>query len=66
LASTGHDVLIIGAGGRLIKDGIITLSGTDFSRDIMDQAGSYLMILAILTSIMNLSAAVHVSAMLLA
>lgn len=25
--------------GRLIKDGIITLSGTDFSRDIMDQVG---------------------------
>lgn len=23
--------------GRLIKDGIITLSNTDFSRDIMDQ-----------------------------
>jgi hypothetical protein len=28
------------AGGRLIKDGIITLSGTDFSRDIMDQVRS--------------------------
>ena len=25
--------------GRLIKDGIITLSNTDFSRDIMDQVG---------------------------
>ena len=26
--------------GRLIKDGIITLSNTDFSRDIMDQVCS--------------------------
>jgi len=27
--------------GRLIKDGIITLSNTDFSRDIMDQVGFF-------------------------
>ena len=33
-------LFVTSAGGRLIKDGIITLSGTDFSRDIMDQVCS--------------------------